>query len=146
MYVFNMEVFMPFTYTLSTRYLMEHPQEWTPAVLSVFGFYHLLGYIIYRLSNQQKYKFRKNPNDPALSRKLDIYCYRDICMYRYYMYSEYSTVTRVQTIVISISSRFGDHSYEYWQEAVGVWLVGIRATPQLRRRSDDGLHVVHTLR
>ncbi|XP_074661133.1 delta(14)-sterol reductase TM7SF2-like isoform X2 [Tubulanus polymorphus] len=58
---------VPFLYTLSTRFLLEHPQMLPTWALAAIAFLNLLGYIIFRGSNSQKNEFRKNPFDPALS-------------------------------------------------------------------------------
>src|SRR5262245_11379376 len=61
-------VFVPLTYTVSTRYLVWHspPQGlWLQSLaLAVF----LVGYAIFRLSNNQKNAFRTDPNGPATRR------------------------------------------------------------------------------
>lgn len=57
---------VPFVYTLQTRYLVDHPVSMSYthlfAVLTLQG----LGYYIFRASNAEKNAFRTNPNNPAL--------------------------------------------------------------------------------
>ena len=68
-FVFKYEVFVPFLHTLTTRYLLENPQRWETHQLFAFASVNLVGFIFYRGSNLQKFRFRKNPNDPALARE-----------------------------------------------------------------------------
>lgn len=57
---------VPFVYSLQTRYLASHPVDLgllgTAGVLAT----HALGYYIFRGANGQKNAFRTNPNDPSL--------------------------------------------------------------------------------
>lgn len=57
---------VPFTYTMQTRYLADHPVDLgikgLAGVLAVQG----LGYFIFRGANGQKDKFRTNPNGPKV--------------------------------------------------------------------------------
>ncbi|XP_072031777.1 LOW QUALITY PROTEIN: delta(14)-sterol reductase TM7SF2-like [Amphiura filiformis] len=63
MLVFGDLVWVPFTYSLQARYLVDHPPKdmpqycLIPIILLAVG-----GYIIFRLSNSMKNNFRKNPN------------------------------------------------------------------------------------
>ena len=58
---------LPFTYSLQTRYLAVHPVSlgW----LGLAGMFAMLltGYSIFRLTNSQKNAFRTNPNDPKVA-------------------------------------------------------------------------------
>jgi protein-S-isoprenylcysteine O-methyltransferase Ste14 len=57
---------LPFTYSVQTRYLANYPLElgwWLAAVLVVQG----LGYILFRTVNNEKNRFRTNPKDPKVS-------------------------------------------------------------------------------
>ncbi|XP_043076474.1 delta(14)-sterol reductase LBR [Puntigrus tetrazona] len=67
MLTFGDLAFVPFTFTCQAYYLVSHPNE-----LSVFWIITLItmngvGYYIFRKANSQKFAFRKNPSDPALS-------------------------------------------------------------------------------
>lgn len=66
MLVFGDLVWVPFLYTLQTRFLLEHPQHWHVAALIGIVCLKILGYTFFRGANSQKNDFRKNPNDPAL--------------------------------------------------------------------------------
>lgn len=60
-------VWVPFTYSLQTRYLSVHPVSlgplWVTAILGIQGF----GYYIFRASNSEKNAFRTNPADPKIA-------------------------------------------------------------------------------
>ncbi|XP_059354430.1 delta(14)-sterol reductase LBR isoform X2 [Carassius carassius] len=67
MLTFGDLAFVPFTFTCQAYYLVSHPSE-----LSVFWIITLItmngvGYYIFRKANSQKFAFRKNPSDPAVS-------------------------------------------------------------------------------
>nr|XP_021324046.1 lamin-B receptor isoform X1 [Danio rerio] len=67
MLTFGDLAFVPFTFTCQAYYLVNHPNE-----LSVFWIITLIamngvGYYIFRKANSQKFAFRKNPSDPAVS-------------------------------------------------------------------------------
>jgi len=59
-------VWVPFTYTIQTRYLSVYPVDLGPygvaAVLAVQG----IGYYIFRAVNNEKNRFRTNPEDPRV--------------------------------------------------------------------------------
>ncbi|CCD13117.1 unnamed protein product [Trypanosoma congolense IL3000] len=54
---------VPFTYTLKTRFLAYNPVHVSPVVVGVSCLLTLVGYIIFRGSNNQKSQFRRNPKD-----------------------------------------------------------------------------------
>ena len=54
-------VWVPFTYTLQAAYLINHTHSLTiPATLGIVAL-NVMGYVIFRGTNLQKHKFRKNP-------------------------------------------------------------------------------------
>ncbi|KAF2179025.1 sterol C-14 reductase-like protein [Zopfia rhizophila CBS 207.26] len=57
---------LPFTYSIQARYLAQHPVElgWT-GVAAVFAV-QASGYYIFRAVNNEKNRFRSNPNDPRV--------------------------------------------------------------------------------
>ncbi|EFW20204.1 erg24, C-14 sterol reductase [Coccidioides posadasii str. Silveira] len=66
MLAFGDLVWVPFTYSIHTRYLAIYPFE-----LGIYGAalvigVQSLGYYIFRSTNNQKDRFRKNPNDPRV--------------------------------------------------------------------------------
>lgn len=67
MLAFGDLVWLPFIYSLQARYLAVYPVTLgfygTSGVLAVLG----LGYYIFRSSNNEKNRFRNNPNDPRVS-------------------------------------------------------------------------------
>ncbi|UNI13862.1 Delta(14)-sterol reductase [Purpureocillium takamizusanense] len=67
MLAFGDLVWVPFVYSMQTRYLSVHPRSLGPlglvATLSLIG----LGFYIFRSANSQKNTFRTNPNDPAVA-------------------------------------------------------------------------------
>jgi len=56
---------VPFMYSLQARYLAVHPVELGPWALLTFGALGT-GYYIFRSTNNEKNRFRTNPNDPAI--------------------------------------------------------------------------------
>ncbi|KAK3942338.1 delta(14)-sterol reductase [Diplogelasinospora grovesii] len=67
MLAFGDLVWVPFLYSMQTRYLAIHPQTLGPVGLTVVGAVLVTGYSIFRLSNSQKNTFRTNPNDPSVA-------------------------------------------------------------------------------
>lgn len=57
---------VPFIYTLQTRYLAYHPQKLSPLYLALCLGLFALGYTVFRRSNTEKDRFRKNPQDPRV--------------------------------------------------------------------------------
>ena len=57
---------VPFTYSLQARFLVDYPTNLTPlAALGIIAL-NTIGYIIFRWSNSQKNQFRCNPNHPSV--------------------------------------------------------------------------------
>ena len=67
MLVFGDLVWVPFTYSLQARYVLERPVALTPAFLALILCVKALGYAIFRGSNLQKNWFRNDPNDPRVA-------------------------------------------------------------------------------
>ena len=66
MLAFGDLVWVPFFYSLQTRYLAVHPVNlgnWSFAILAVLA----LGYYIFRSANNQKNRFRNDPKDPRVN-------------------------------------------------------------------------------
>ena len=66
MLAFGDLAWVPFTYSLQARYLVEHPTNlplW--AVGGIFAL-NTLGYVIFRGANSQKDAFRRDPNHPSV--------------------------------------------------------------------------------
>jgi Delta14-sterol reductase len=76
MLAFGDLVWLPFIYSLQTRYLAVHPVELgllgIAGVLAVQG----LGYYIFRASNNEKNRFRANPKDPRVKHLQSIQTHR----------------------------------------------------------------------
>lgn len=57
---------LPFIYSIQTRYLSIHPVNLGPIrTAAIIGVY-LAGYYIFRASNNEKNRFRTNPEDPRV--------------------------------------------------------------------------------
>eukprot|EP01012_Entosiphon_sulcatum_P034276 TRINITY_DN4344_c0_g1_i1.p1 TRINITY_DN4344_c0_g1~~TRINITY_DN4344_c0_g1_i1.p1 ORF type:complete len:435 (-),score=53.89 TRINITY_DN4344_c0_g1_i1:382-1686(-) len=59
---------VPFTYSLQARYLVDHTQNsaqvsWLPLIIAL----NIAGYSVFRLSNSEKDRFRRNPKDPHVA-------------------------------------------------------------------------------
>lgn len=67
MLAFGDLAFVPFTFTCQAYYLVSHPNDlsvfWIVTLITMNG----VGYYIFRKANSQKFAFRKNPSDPAVS-------------------------------------------------------------------------------
>ena len=66
MLVFGDLAWVPFTYTVQSRFLVDHPVDlplW--AGVGIFAF-NALGYYIFRATNAQKNRFRSDPNHPSV--------------------------------------------------------------------------------
>ncbi|XP_023808787.1 lamin-B receptor isoform X2 [Oryzias latipes] len=67
MLAFGDLVWVPFTYSLQAFYLVEHPSPLNIPVLAASVALQLVGYYIFRKSNSEKNRFRRDPSDPRLS-------------------------------------------------------------------------------
>ena len=67
MLVFGDLVWVPFTYSLQTRYLLDHPvhRSW-PAIAGIVAL-QTAGYLMFRGANSQKDAFRRNPSAPEVA-------------------------------------------------------------------------------
>lgn len=70
MLAFGDLAWVPFTYSLQAKYLVHHDPNLGTVALGVILALHILGFYIFRGSNGQKDKFRRNPNDPAVAHLL----------------------------------------------------------------------------
>mmetsp|Transcript_47553 Transcript_47553/g.101030 ORF Transcript_47553/g.101030 Transcript_47553/m.101030 type:complete len:467 (-) Transcript_47553:1014-2414(-) len=67
MLVFGDLAWVPFTYSLQARYLVDHdPMLSWPTLVSILGV-NAMGYLIFRGANGQKDAFRRDPNSPEMS-------------------------------------------------------------------------------
>ena len=67
MLAFGDLAWVPFTYTLQARYLVDHPTELSPLAVVAIVALNIAGYALFRGSNSQKDVFRRNPAHPAIS-------------------------------------------------------------------------------
>lgn len=58
---------VPFTYSIQAKYLVNHDPQLPYSTLLLIVGVHILGYAVFRGSNGQKDAFRRNPDDPKLS-------------------------------------------------------------------------------
>jgi Delta14-sterol reductase len=59
-------VWVPFIFSLQSRYLAVHPVNLGPFYVALILAVQLSGYYMFRASNSEKNRFRVNPNDPAV--------------------------------------------------------------------------------
>lgn len=57
---------VPFTYTLQTKYQLYHPARLSPVHLALCVLLTVAGYTIFRGANTEKDRFRTNPQDPRV--------------------------------------------------------------------------------
>ncbi|SMR52141.1 unnamed protein product [Zymoseptoria tritici ST99CH_3D1] len=67
MLAFGDLTWVPFIYSIPARYLSVHPIILGPAYIAAILAVQGLGYYIFRASNNEKNRFRNNPNDPAVA-------------------------------------------------------------------------------
>ncbi len=67
MLAFGDLVWVPFTYSLQARYLVSRPTDFPYWGVGLIVLLKIIGYAIFRGSNSQKDKFRRNPNNPSVS-------------------------------------------------------------------------------
>ncbi|KAJ9151982.1 Delta(14)-sterol reductase [Pleurostoma richardsiae] len=67
MLAFGDLVWVPFLYSLQTKYLSTYPNSLGWLGLSVVAAILVTGFSIFRLANMQKNTFRTNPNDPSVA-------------------------------------------------------------------------------
>lgn len=60
-------IWVPYVYSLQTRYLSVHPVTLGPVGLGVMLSLISLGFYIFRSANNEKNRFRTNPDDPRVS-------------------------------------------------------------------------------
>ena len=64
MLTFGDLTWVPFTYSLQARYLVDHPTSLPPYVTIGIIALNLIGYVVFRGSNSQKDRFRRDPDHP----------------------------------------------------------------------------------
>ncbi|XP_043931765.1 delta(14)-sterol reductase TM7SF2 isoform X1 [Protopterus annectens] len=67
MLAFGDLTWVPFTYSLQSYFLVNHPVELNAFAAVIITILNLLGYFIFRRANSQKNTFRRNPKDPAVA-------------------------------------------------------------------------------
>lgn len=117
-------------------FLISDTTYWLSLNLNVCS--SVVGYIIFRGSNSQKDKFRKDPNDPVFAGQ---------CSSSSQILSVTSLISPRNDLVIFLpSDSSGNNSLSLWQEAPGQWLVGAGEAPQLPGWPHHGPGLVPTLR
>jgi len=61
-------VWVPFTYTIQAYYLVDHPHALSPAATTGIVLLNVGGYAIFRATNIQKHRFRRDPARPVWGR------------------------------------------------------------------------------
>eukprot|EP00118_Oscarella_pearsei_P009306 m.53282 g.53282 ORF g.53282 m.53282 type:complete len:289 (+) comp34242_c0_seq21:1161-2027(+) len=69
MLAFGDLAWVPFTYSLQARYLVDRPVQFTNGHMALILLLEILGFVIFRGANSQKDAFRRDPNS-ATSRKM----------------------------------------------------------------------------
>lgn len=70
MLIFGDLAWVPFTYCLQAKYLVHHDPNLSNISLTAILVLHIFGFFIFRGANSQKDKFRRDPDDPAVSHLL----------------------------------------------------------------------------
>jgi delta14-sterol reductase len=66
MLVFGDMAWVPFTYSVPARYLVQHDPHLSVSALALIVILHICGYMIFRGANSQKDAFRRDPNGDAV--------------------------------------------------------------------------------
>eukprot|EP00128_Syssomonas_multiformis_P012924 Colp12_sorted_trinity150504_noHs@33677 len=66
MLAFGDLVWVPYTYSIQARYLVDNPLELSYAHIALVLLVNFVGFYIFRGSNSQKDTFRRNPDDPSV--------------------------------------------------------------------------------
>lgn len=66
MLAFGDLTWVPFTYSLQARYLVDYYEELSPAFLTAVVLLNIVGYTTFRGSNSQKDQFRRDPSHPSV--------------------------------------------------------------------------------
>ena len=61
-------VWVPFAYTIQAYYLVDHPHALSPAATAGIVLLNMAGYAVFRASNIQKHRFRRDPSRPVWRR------------------------------------------------------------------------------
>jgi hypothetical protein len=73
MLAFGLYTWVPFTYTLQARYLVDFPRSISWIEFGAILALNFLGYFIFRSANSQKNEFRSYPNSPnSKSKQLNL--------------------------------------------------------------------------
>ena len=67
MLAFGDLVWVPFTYSLQARYLLDHPVSLSPARILLILLLQTVGYATFRGANSQKDAFRRDPTHPSVA-------------------------------------------------------------------------------
>lgn len=67
MLAFGDLAWVPFTYTLQARFLVDHPQALSPLAVAALLALKVTGYAFFRGANSQKDLFRRDPEDPRVA-------------------------------------------------------------------------------
>jgi delta14-sterol reductase len=67
MLAFGDLTWVPFTYSLQSRFLVHHDPKLPHSILLIIVIMKVCGYMAFRGSNGEKDRFRTNPNDPSVS-------------------------------------------------------------------------------
>lgn len=69
MLAFGLYTWVPMTFTLQARYLVDFPRDISYLEFGLIFALNLLGYYIFRSANSQKNEFRSNPESSSVKRK-----------------------------------------------------------------------------
>jgi hypothetical protein len=65
MLAFGCVVWIPFTFTLQQQFLLAQPRDLPAWAVAGIALLHLCGYVVFRDSNLQKQRFRRDPSKPV---------------------------------------------------------------------------------
>ena len=76
MLIFGDLCWVPFTYSLQSRFLVDYPNHLSNLAIVLILALKMLGYLTFRLSNSQKDQFRRDPTHPSVAHLQTLYTQR----------------------------------------------------------------------
>lgn len=103
LYVFFRQVFEPFIYTLTTKYLLEHREHREHAVMGIAMAVFFLGLLLYRTSLNQRLRFQKGVDNYTSDKTIDAIRGKRLMVDGFFRYVRYPHFTGELMMVVGWS-------------------------------------------